>query len=182
MVNRSKSYITSMVVLGNSTLKSLTPNVNAPWDLLLTELVTKVKPNINIVEVHLQPSNNGHPVDGGCRFTVSKKEPQLMEHRPWKYGFGRGPGGSPGGEGCTRLTSSESLTFWIFFNSTNLNKSRPMESLHWLKMTQPQGKLAWSTHLGKGTKLPAQNKNSHLGHDTSDLILYRVSSQWISTK
>jgi hypothetical protein len=29
-----------------------------------TELVTKVKPNINSVEVHPQLSNNGHPVDG----------------------------------------------------------------------------------------------------------------------
>jgi hypothetical protein len=33
------------------------------WDLFLTELVTKVKPNINSVEVHPQLSNNGHPVD-----------------------------------------------------------------------------------------------------------------------
>jgi hypothetical protein len=30
----------------------------------LTELVTKVKRNINSVEVHPQLSNNGHPVDG----------------------------------------------------------------------------------------------------------------------
>jgi hypothetical protein len=29
-----------------------------------TELVTKVKPNINSVEVHPQVSNNRHPVDG----------------------------------------------------------------------------------------------------------------------
>jgi hypothetical protein len=28
------------------------------------ELVTKVKPNINSVEVHPQLSNNGYPVDG----------------------------------------------------------------------------------------------------------------------
>jgi hypothetical protein len=35
------------------------------WDLLPTELVPKVKPNINkSVEVHPQLSNNGHPVDG----------------------------------------------------------------------------------------------------------------------
>jgi hypothetical protein len=34
-------------------------------DLFLTELVTKVKPNINSVEVHPQLSNNNrHPVDG----------------------------------------------------------------------------------------------------------------------
>ncbi len=33
-------------------------------DLFLTELVTKVKPNINFVEVHPQLNNNGHPVDG----------------------------------------------------------------------------------------------------------------------
>jgi hypothetical protein len=34
------------------------------WYLFLTELVTKVKPNINSVEVHPQWSNNRHPVDG----------------------------------------------------------------------------------------------------------------------
>jgi len=33
-------------------------------DLFLTKLVTKVKPNLNSVEVHPQLSNNGHPVDG----------------------------------------------------------------------------------------------------------------------
>jgi hypothetical protein len=31
-----------------------------------TELVTKVKPNINSVEVHPQLSNDRHPVDGGA--------------------------------------------------------------------------------------------------------------------
>jgi hypothetical protein len=31
-----------------------------------TELVTKVKPNINSVEVHPQLSHNWHPVDGWC--------------------------------------------------------------------------------------------------------------------
>jgi len=34
------------------------------WDLFPTELVTKMKLNINSVEVHPQLSNNGHPVDG----------------------------------------------------------------------------------------------------------------------
>jgi hypothetical protein len=34
------------------------------WDLFLTELVTKVKQNINSVEVHPQLSNNMHPLDG----------------------------------------------------------------------------------------------------------------------
>jgi hypothetical protein len=37
-------------------------------------LVTKVKPNINSVEVHPQLSNNGHPMDGvlvGAGFTVA---------------------------------------------------------------------------------------------------------------
>jgi hypothetical protein len=29
-----------------------------------TELVTKVEPNSNPIEVHPQLSNNGHPVDG----------------------------------------------------------------------------------------------------------------------
>jgi hypothetical protein len=33
-------------------------------DLFLTELETKVKPNINSVEVRPQLSNNGYPVDG----------------------------------------------------------------------------------------------------------------------
>jgi hypothetical protein len=33
-------------------------------DLFPTELVSKVNPNINSVEVHPQLSNNGHPVDG----------------------------------------------------------------------------------------------------------------------
>jgi hypothetical protein len=33
-------------------------------DLFATELVTKVKPNINSVKIHPQLSNNGHPVDG----------------------------------------------------------------------------------------------------------------------
>jgi hypothetical protein len=32
-------------------------------DLFRTELVTKVKPNINSVEIHPQLSGNGHPVD-----------------------------------------------------------------------------------------------------------------------
>jgi hypothetical protein len=36
------------------------------WDLLITELVTKVKPTINPVEVHPQLSHNGHPVDGAA--------------------------------------------------------------------------------------------------------------------
>jgi hypothetical protein len=34
------------------------------WDLFLTGLVTKVKQNINSVEVHPQLSNNRHPVAG----------------------------------------------------------------------------------------------------------------------
>jgi hypothetical protein len=34
------------------------------WDLFFTKLVTKVKPNINSIEGHPQPSNNKHPVDG----------------------------------------------------------------------------------------------------------------------
>jgi hypothetical protein len=42
-----------------------------------TELVTKVKPNLNSVEVHPQLTNNGHPVDGrcasGCWFTKAQK-------------------------------------------------------------------------------------------------------------
>jgi hypothetical protein len=40
------------------------PNFMRPdvWSLFPTELVTKVKPNINSVEVHPQLRNNGHPV------------------------------------------------------------------------------------------------------------------------
>jgi hypothetical protein len=34
------------------------------WNLLPTELVTKMKPNMNSVELHPQLSNNEHPVDG----------------------------------------------------------------------------------------------------------------------
>jgi hypothetical protein len=33
------------------------------WDLFLTELVAKLKPHINLVEVHSQLSNNKHPGD-----------------------------------------------------------------------------------------------------------------------
>ncbi len=40
-------------------------------DLFPTELVTKVKPNINSVEVHPQLSNNQHPVDGALIDAVS---------------------------------------------------------------------------------------------------------------
>ncbi len=40
-------------------------------------MITKVKRNINSVEVHPQLSNNRHPVDGAlvgaCWFTVAKK-------------------------------------------------------------------------------------------------------------
>jgi hypothetical protein len=45
------------------------------WNLFLKNCFTKVKANINSVEVHPQLSNNRHPVDGwctgGCRFTVA---------------------------------------------------------------------------------------------------------------
>jgi hypothetical protein len=34
------------------------------WDLFLKKLFTKVKPNVNSVEVHPQLFNNGHPMDG----------------------------------------------------------------------------------------------------------------------
>jgi hypothetical protein len=34
------------------------------WDLVLTKLIIKVKPNITAVEVHPRLSNNEHPVDG----------------------------------------------------------------------------------------------------------------------
>jgi hypothetical protein len=45
------------------------------WDLFPTEMVPKMKPNIwTQVEVHLQLSNNRHPVDGelvGCWFIMA---------------------------------------------------------------------------------------------------------------
>lgn len=34
------------------------------WDLLLTEQITKAKPDINLVKVHSQLINNRHLVDG----------------------------------------------------------------------------------------------------------------------
>jgi len=34
------------------------------WDLFSTKLVTKVKPNMNAVEVHPELNNNGYLVDG----------------------------------------------------------------------------------------------------------------------
>jgi len=34
------------------------------WDLFPTELVTKVKPNMNWVMIHPQVSNDRHPMDG----------------------------------------------------------------------------------------------------------------------
>jgi hypothetical protein len=38
-------------------------HLNDMCDLFATEVVTKVKPNINSVEVHSQLSNNWHPAD-----------------------------------------------------------------------------------------------------------------------
>jgi hypothetical protein len=38
------------------------PSTSLVVYLFLTELVTKVKPNINSVEVHPQHSHSGHPV------------------------------------------------------------------------------------------------------------------------
>jgi hypothetical protein len=51
-----------------------------------TELVTKVKPNSNSVEVHPQLSNNRHPVDGvlvgagslWAFWTTCNKDPLLI--------------------------------------------------------------------------------------------------------
>jgi hypothetical protein len=43
-------------------------------DLFPIELVNKVKPNIDSVEVHPQLSNSGHPVDGvlvSAGFTIT---------------------------------------------------------------------------------------------------------------
>jgi hypothetical protein len=50
------------------------------WDLFLTELISKVKPNINSLQVNPQLSNKGHPVDGarctdGCWFTGNEQPP-----------------------------------------------------------------------------------------------------------
>jgi hypothetical protein len=85
---------------------------------------------INAVEVHLQLSNNGHPVDGvvvGAGSLCPKKSLNWW-NITLKICFWKAGRGQPEGEGCTRLTSSEGLTFWIFFISTNLNESRPIES------------------------------------------------------
>jgi hypothetical protein len=57
-----------------------------PNYLFPTVLVTKVKPNINSVEVHPQLSNNRHPVDGALvgagslwpeKTTIKKKEDSI---------------------------------------------------------------------------------------------------------
>jgi hypothetical protein len=43
-------------------------------DLLLPDWVIKVKPDINLVDVHPQLRHKGHPVDGmlrGCWFTLA---------------------------------------------------------------------------------------------------------------
>jgi hypothetical protein len=44
-----------------------------------TKLVTKVKPNINLVEVHTQLSNNVHPVDG-ARVGAGSLWPVVTNH------------------------------------------------------------------------------------------------------
>jgi hypothetical protein len=45
--------------------QNLSPNgVKIIGDVFRTKLVTKVKPNINSLDVHPQLSNYGHPVDG----------------------------------------------------------------------------------------------------------------------
>ncbi len=63
------------------------------WDLFPIELITKVKPNINSVEVHPQLSNNGYSGDGalvsagslvaGKNHSISKDMCQL-ENINWK--------------------------------------------------------------------------------------------------
>jgi len=58
-----------------------------------------VKPNINAVEVHLQPSNNGHPVDGGVVGAWFTDGTWTLKICFWKGGRGQPRGG---GEGCTR--------------------------------------------------------------------------------
>ncbi len=40
------------------------PTCRPVYDTSFSELVTKVRPDINSVEVHPKLSNNGHPVDG----------------------------------------------------------------------------------------------------------------------
>jgi len=54
------SKCTSRLVIGRYIVKTPLPSSY----LFPTELVTKVRPNVNSVEVHPQPSNNEHPVDG----------------------------------------------------------------------------------------------------------------------
>jgi hypothetical protein len=74
-------------------------------DLLPIELVTKMKPNINSVEVHPQLSNYGHPVDGllvgagslwPCRF-ICKINSSLTKGSS-------GPGSGPCSKLCRRCS------------------------------------------------------------------------------
>jgi hypothetical protein len=48
------------------------------WDLFSTKLVTKVKPNINSVDVHPQLSNNKHPVVDGALVVGGSLWPYLL--------------------------------------------------------------------------------------------------------
>jgi hypothetical protein len=43
-------------------------------------MVTKMKPNINSVEIHLQLSNNGHPVDGALVGAGA-----LLPYKPYQH-------------------------------------------------------------------------------------------------
>jgi len=50
------------------------------WNIFPTELITKVKPNVNSVEVHPQLSNNGHPLDGSLwPFDGTYRRPSKLE-------------------------------------------------------------------------------------------------------
>jgi hypothetical protein len=50
------------------------------------ELITRVKPNINLVKVHPQLSDNGHPVDGALVaagwFTLAAAGPVKVPVQP----------------------------------------------------------------------------------------------------
>ncbi len=48
------------------------------WDLFSTKLITKVKPNINLVDVHPLLNNNMHPVDGAL-VVVNSLWPYLFD-------------------------------------------------------------------------------------------------------
>ncbi len=58
------------------------------YETYFLQLVTKVRPNINSVEVHSQLSDNGHPVDGALVGAASQW-PCFPRFIPWAHTEGK---------------------------------------------------------------------------------------------